>query len=354
MYRKLLISVGAVVLLLAQAVSANPLTPASANTRDTYRSRQWGLDKIQAEEAWPTAAGGGAIIAIVDTGVDMTHEDLASKILYYSDADFVEPRGTCITRRRRKVCRQDGAQDKDGHGTMVAGIAGAATNNGLGIAGVAPDAVILPVRVLPGGGRDGSTHDVAAGIVYAADKGAHVINLSLAYDQMSDPLANPQPIHDAIDYAWEKGAVIVVAAGNAAVPACAEPSAHPRALCVGATDPQDLRSYYSNSDPGAQQWFMVAPGGAGVQCSGDIISTTLATKSGSGCSTTTGYEVSSGTSLAAPAVSGAAAMLAGHGLTNDVIVNCLLDNADDLGTPGTDSIYGSGRLNAARAVTACV
>lgn len=346
-----------IAILGALSLLCAPATLAAANDApqgDPYRGRQWGLDKIKAEQAWASADGGGAIIAVVDTGVDLDHEDLAGKVLYFSDADFAEPRGTCSMRNGKRVCRQDGAQDTNGHGTMVAGVAGAATRNGAGIAGAAPGAVILPVRVLTGGDRSGSPEAVAAGIRYAADKGADVVNLSLSYDTASNPFGTGEAIYDAIDYAWTKGAVIVVAAGNGSGSACAGPFDHPEILCVGATDPRDLRTYYSNADPTQSQDFLVAPGGADVNCASNIVTTNLSTSRGDECSPGLGYAAESGTSFAAPFVSGAAALLAGHGLTNAVIVECLIRNTDDLGTPGPDSIYGYGRLNAARAVTACV
>lgn len=131
--------------------------PAAAATNDTYRAKQWGLNKIQAEAAWTTSDGTGAIIAVVDSGVDMGHPDLDGKLL--AGRDFVDG-GT--------------PQDENGHGTHVAGIAAAETNNSLGVAGTAPGAQILPVRVLDAEGS-GSTGAVADGIRYAADQGADFI-----------------------------------------------------------------------------------------------------------------------------------------------------------------------------------
>jgi subtilisin family serine protease len=222
------------------------VTPARGATSDPYRSRQWGLDRIQAETAWAAADGTGTLIAVVDTGVDLGHPDLAAKIVAYPDADFVEPNGTCTGSRRNRTCVQDGAQDANGHGTHVAGIAAALTNNGIGVAGTAPGARILPVRVLDANG-EGTADQLAAGIRYAADKGADVINLSLGFpsgvDQVAKILGELDPVYAAVDHAWDKGAVIAIAAGNDSFPLCAEPSAHPRAICVGATDQNDLRSF---------------------------------------------------------------------------------------------------------------
>jgi subtilisin family serine protease len=330
--------------------------PASSTTSDPYRSKQWGLDKIQAEQAWATADGTGALIAVVDTGVDLDHPDLSSKIVSYSDADFSEPNGTCTGGKKNRTCTQDGAQDKNGHGTHVAGIAAAITNNGTGVAGTAPGAKILPVRVLDADGS-GSTDEVAAGIRYAADKGADVINLSLGFlsgvGEVVSLVGALDPVHNAIDYAWSKGAVVVIAAGNDGFALCAEPSAHPKAMCVGATDVRDVRSFYSNSDTTMTKQFVVAPGGDALTCSGDIFSTYLRSESVSSCSPERGYEALAGTSMATPHVAGVAGLLAGKGLGNQAIVDCVLRTSDDLGVPGRDPVYGYGRVNANRAVTGC-
>jgi subtilisin family serine protease len=347
------------VAVVVAALMATSLTggPAAAAPNDPYFARQWGLARIQAEPAWTVTTGNSALIAVVDTGVDLGHPDLDANIVSYPDADFVEPNGTCTNKKGQRTCTQDGAQDKNGHGTHVAGIAAAETGNGIGVAGVAPDARILPVRVLNADG-EGTVDQVAAGIRYAADKGAKVINLSLGYlsgeGEALSLLGALRPIYTAIDHAWGKGAVILVAAGNDSAPVCAEPSAHPKVVCVGATDSRDLRSYYSNSDPTMLKKFLVAPGGSGtvVICSEEIFSTYLRSEE-SFCSPESGYEGISGTSMAAPFVSGVAGLLAGKGLSNQAIVECLTRTADDLGAPGRDSIYGFGRVNANRAVTNC-
>lgn len=334
--------------------------PAASATSDTYSLKQWGLVKIQAEQAWATGAdGAGALIAVVDTGVDLGHPDLSSKIVYYPDADFSEPDGTCTRvgkgKNATKECTQDGAQDKNGHGTHVAGIAAAITNNGIGVAGVAPGASILPVRVLDAEGG-GTSDQVAAGIRYAADKGAKVINLSLGFlsgvDQVAKVIGELKPVYDAIDYAWSKGAVIAVAAGNDGVPICAEPSAHPKVVCVGATGRDDVRTFYSNNDATLTSKYVVAPGGEALTCAGDIFSTLLRGVK-TYCSPEDGYDAYAGTSMATPHVAGVAGLLAAKGFSNEQIVNCIISTTDDLGIPGRDSIYGYGRVNAYKAATGC-
>lgn len=344
----------AAVSVAALALSAAPV---GAATTDPYRPQQWGLDRIQAEQAWPVSNGSGVTVAVVDTGVDLTHPDLQANLVTFSDADMVEPNGTCTKapgKNGARTCTQDGAQDKNGHGTHVAGIVAAVTNNGTGVAGVAPGAKVLPVRVLDADGS-GTTDQIASGIRYAADKGAKVINLSLGFlsgvGEVVRVTGGLAPVYQAIDYAWGKGAVIVFAAGNDAVPLCAEPAAHPRVLCVGSTDRNDVRSWFSNSDATLTKYYVMAPGGSALSCSGDVLSTYLR-GAGSFCAED-GYEALAGTSMAAPHVAGVAALLSAKGLGNQAIIDCIIANSDDLGTPGRDPVYGYGRVNATKAVTNC-
>ena len=340
--------------------------PAAAASNDPYFDRQWGLHKIQAEEAWATTTGTGSLVAVVDTGVDLTHPDLQANVVVASGADFVEPNGNCSG--GGKTCAQDGPQDENGHGTHVAGIVGAVANNGIGVAGVAPGARILPVRVLDEKGN-GSTDHVAAGIRFAADQGADVINLSLGMTSGQGEalglIGLLDPIYDALDYAWSKGSVVLVAAGNDSVPLCAEPASGHNVLCVGSTESRDLLSWFSNSDATTLDAYVTAPGGDGLgllslgassptgeMCDGDILSTYLRSKT-SYCSSEQGYEAIFGTSMATPHASGVAALLAAKGLTNQQIVDCITRTSDDLGLAGRDPIYGYGRVNAKKAVTGC-
>src|SRR5688572_31699476 len=223
---------------LATALLGAPASGSVGPSGDPHLSKQWGLHRIGAPDAWSTADGSGVLIAVVDSGVDLAHPDLADKIVSFPDADFVDPKGVCES---GKSCIQDGAQDQNGHGTHVAGIAAASTDNGIGVAGTAPGAKILPVRVLDAEGA-GQTKRLALGIRYAADKKAQVINLSLSYrtaepDSLTGRL---RPVREAISYAVSRGSVVVVAAGNESIPVCAEPSASQEVLCVGATDQSDM------------------------------------------------------------------------------------------------------------------
>lgn len=356
-------------LLVAAAAGMVALSaaPAGAAPSDPYFSRQWGLQKVQAEQAWTTTTGTGAIVAVIDTGIDLTHPDLATNLLAATDADFVEPNGECTGPKNNRTCTQDGPQDENGHGTHVAGIVAAVTNNGIGVAGVAPGAKLLPVRVLDEDGN--GTGDIVAGIRYAADRGADVINMSLGYPsgagEVLGLIGGLNSLYAALDYAWDRGSLVVVAAGNDSAPLCAEPASGHHVICVGATDSRDLLSWYSNSDATTFDTHLVAPGGdsgAGFSlgpnsptaslCSGDIFSTYLRTAR-SWCSSEAGYEALAGTSMAAPHVSGVAALLASKGLTNQQITDCLLRTSDDLGAPGRDPLFGYGRVNALKAVTGC-
>lgn len=329
------------VTLLTVALVALTAAPGGAVSNDQYRSKQWGLDQIRGDQAWTKTTGAGVLVAVIDTGVDLGHPDLASKVVVRSGSDFVDKK------------KNDGPQDENGHGTHVAGIAAALTNNGTGVAGTAPNAKILPVRVLDADGS-GSTDQVARGVRFAADQNAKVINLSLGVlsgvDKVAKIIGELDPIYEAFDYAIAKGAVVVVAAGNDSVPLCSEPSGHLGVICVGAVDANRIRSFYSNGDATMTGHYLVAPGGSALTCSGDIFSTYLRSKTTS-CGTT-GYEALAGTSMATPFVAGVAALLSAQGLTSSQIIQRLTSTATDLGSPGRDPVYGYGEVDAARAVGA--
>jgi subtilisin family serine protease len=313
----------------------------SASPNDPLLGRQWGLEQIKAPGAWARGAlGAGATIAIVDTGVDLNHPDLRGKLLPGVDLVSDEP------------C-SPGAQDLNGHGTHVAGIAAAATNNGIGIAGTAPEAKILPVRVLDATGS-GTAADIAAGIEWSADHGAQVINLSLGNDV---PLVDLTGLGSAVDYAWSHGAVIVAAAGNSTAPFCDFPAAPAHAICVAATDSNGLPSSYSNFPLRFDGGVAVrAPGGDGSgSCdpTADIWSTYWPGASGADAEACppTGYEPLAGTSMATPFVSGVAAMLRGAGLSNQQVMDCLARTSSNGGS--YDPVWGYGIVSADAAVAGC-
>jgi subtilisin family serine protease len=317
--------------------------PAGSVPNDPLRPTQWGLDQIKASGAWSRGAlGAGVTIAVVDTGVDLKHPDLQGQLV--PGVDLVTDE-TCTP----------GAQDLNGHGTHVAGIAAAATNNGIGVAGTAPQAKIMPVRVLNSAGA-GTASDISAGIRWAADHGAQVVNLSLGSD-VSIPLIDLSGIAPAVDYAFAHGAVVVAAAGNSTLPFCSDPSSYAHAICVAATDASGFPSSYSNFPLRLDGGVAVrAPGGDGSGSCGDqadIWSTYWPGASGADAERCApkGYEPIAGTSMSAPFVSGIAAMLRGAGLSNQQVMDCLKRTSSNHGS--YDPVNGYGLVNAESAVAGC-
>ena len=314
---------------------------AEAST-DPLQSRQWGLSMVRATTAWSGATGEGVIIAVVDSGVDKDHPELADKLV--KGASFVGcPEG-------KRPC--DNWDDDSGHGTHVAGIA-AAPLDGVGVVGVAPNARIMPVRVTQGG--RGTSRDFADGIRYAVDNGADVINMSLggvpgvkqAYDAVGFDVA----VAKAMQYAIDHGVLVVYSAGNESAPVCGQHSLFDgqAALCVGAVDKRKIHSAYSNVGMGVD---VVAPGGLGsVFCDDDEdILSTYSIAHDTECPDSGGYETTAGTSMAAPFVSGIAALLAENGITGEAAGARIKATAVDLGLPGNDSVYGSGLVDAVKAL----
>ena len=288
---------------------------------------QWGLRKIQAPKAWDilsTTGGANIIIAVIDSGIDLDHPDFACPNKLLLGQDFVN--------------NDDDPQDDFGHGTHVAGIAAACTNNRVGVAGVAWAAPLLPVKVLDAAGQ-GSYSNLAAGIIYAVDQRARVINLSLGGTSDS-PI-----MRDAVSYAVTRGRLVVAAAGNCATggSGCSGlinpvmyPAAYDEVVAVAATDSGDNRAGFSEYHPYVD---VAAPGV-------NIYSTLLDNT----------YGWLSGTSMATAFVSGLAALLwSADGNLSATQVRTLIESkADDLGTPGKDVYFGYGRINAWRTLDARV
>jgi subtilisin family serine protease len=310
---------------------------------------QWGLERIGAPGAWSRGTGEDITIAVVDSGVDLTHEDLA---------DQLDGHVSCIGAGGRAASCRGSGQDDNGHGTHVAGIALAATGNGRGVAGVAPDARLLAVRVLENdcsGGAcsaTGSTADVAAGIRWATDHGADVINLSLGGGTLQGVLGCT--FCDAVEYAWSHGAIPVIAAGNDSVLPAGFDDEH--AVIVTATTRGDTRASYSNASSGLlhrARWPVSAPGGEAETdpddcATGGTPKGILSTYWQGG--QRDGYACLAGTSMAAPHVAGALAVLRSTGLSPTESVDQLLRTSQDLGAPGRDDVYGMGRIDLGRAV----
>ncbi len=303
-------------------VYATPLAPPD----DPYYASgdQWNLNNtgqtggtpdadIDAPEAWEITTGtDDIIIAIVDTGVDLNHPDLNAKIV--AGYDFVN--------------NDNNAQDDHGHGTHVAGIAAAETNNATGVAGVSWGAKIMPVKVLDRYGY-GTYADVAEGILWAAEHGAKVINLSLGGSSPSNTLRNA--VRTAYD---DYGCIIAAAAGNGYGNGVDYPAVYTRTIAVAATDDDDLWASFSDYGPEVD---VAAPGV-------DVYSTYAIDS----------YGYLDGTSMATPHVAGLAALVwsVNPNLTNDEVRGIIEDSADDLGTLGRDDYFGEGRINAYQALSA--
>jgi serine protease len=320
--------------------------PASAAPNDPLYAKQYGPQQVHAEQAWATSRGAGAVIAVVDTGADLTHPDLASKLV--PGATFVGCDPSCGNGDWKGP---DGVgQPNDTHGTHVAGIAAAATGNGIGIAGVAPDAKIMPIKVLEDG--SGSFEDIAHGIRYAADHGANVINMSLGGVQGTQALSLTgvdTAVQDAVSYAVGKGVAVIAAAGNDAVPVCNTPGFDNGVMCVVATDKREARAAYSSGPVRPDLNTVAAPGGAALPACGEDILSTFPVGTGSGTCAGKDYDEIAGTSMATPHVAGVAALLAAQGCPVADIYQAITSTAR---TPGVDArgtftpAYGYGIVDA--------
>ena len=348
--RRLVLLLSALALALVNA----PAASAAAAPNDALWAEQWGPQQVRAPEAWTTSTGAGQVIAIVDSGVDLSHPDLAGK--FVPGATFVgcATNGPCGDGDWESGGKAAGAPDP--HGTHVAGIAAAVTNNSQGIAGVAPDASLMPVKVL--GEEGGTFQEIAAGIRWAADHGADVINLSLGAlpgVQALEITGIESNATEAIDYANSKGVVVVAAAGNEFASICGSPSFNDGALCVVANDRYELRANYSNFAVKPDLMTVSAPGGQGALfCEEDIIST-VPIGAEEYCPSNAGYDSYAGTSMATPHVAGVAALLTAQGRSNENVYDVLMSTAR---TPGVgvrgvyDPVYGYGIVDAEAAVAA--
>ncbi|WP_435851486.1 type VII secretion-associated serine protease mycosin [Streptomyces thermolilacinus] len=317
-------------LLAALTATALALLPAAPAHADGIRARQWGNEAINADRAWNTTRGQGITVAVLDTGVDDTHPDLAGNVL--PGKDFI---GFGAQRGDRAWAR---------HGTAMAGIIAAhghGPGNGDGVIGVAPEAKILPVRVILEGAdkaRARARHTrgsaLAQGIRWAADQGADVINLSLGDDSES---AHPEAAEDAaVQYALAKGAVVVASAGNGGEKGdrVSYPAAYPGVIAVTAVDRYGTHASFSTS-----RWYATvsAPGV-------DVVIADPDRK----------YYEGWGTSAAAAFVSGAAALVrAAHpDLTPAQVKKLLADTARDAPQGGRDDEKGYGTVDPAAAIEA--
>ena len=274
----------------------------------------WGVDHIEADLVHPTYTGDGITVAIIDTGINYNHPDLAAN--YVGGYDFVN--------------NDNEPLDDNGHGTHVSGTV-AAVADGNGVIGTSPTAGLYGLKVLDSAGS-GYYSDIAAAIQWAANNGIHIASLSLGGSSDS------QTLHDAIIAADDAGLLIIAAAGNDGNPPgkgdnMSYPAKYNEVLSVGATDQNDNRASFSST---GNELDIMAPGVS-------ILSTYQ-----------DGYAYASGTSMATPHVSGVAALIfASDGtLSNSDVKQILINTADDLGTSGWDSKYGYGLVDADGAVSA--
>ena len=312
------------VLLLISSLFLS-ITPAFAETGAVYRAdlsgTQWGLHAVRAYEAWQVSKGKGVVVAVLDTGVDGTHPDLEGRVLAgYSSMEELD-------------IEEGMNSDVDSHGTHVAGII-AGSDDKKGITGVAPEAVILPVQVL--GFSGGSDLTVAKGIDWAVANGAKVLNLSLGGGR--NPFDKGGSLScEAVGRAYDAGVVVVVAAGNSAASGNPrnEPASCRGALSVAAVDEVFNRAFFSSFD---ESVGISAPGRrvvSSIPVGADLP-----------------YASWNGTSMAAPFVSGVAALIIAKnpGIAASEVVQILKDSSNDLGVTGSDPETGSGLVDAAAAV----
>jgi subtilisin family serine protease len=342
-------------LAAASTLALTVAAPAAAAPNDPLYADQWGPQQVRAEQAWSTSTGSGTTIGVVDSGVDFDHPDIAGKLL--QGATFLDCGTTSCGNGDWESGPAERQAVKSTHGTHVSGIAAATTNNGVGIAGVAPDARILPVKVLDEDG--GSFEDIALGIRYAVDHGASVVNLSLGALPGVQALVITGQITDvqeAIAYARERGVVVVAAAGNDfASPLCGTPGFDRGALCVVSTDKREARSAFSNFAMNQELDAVAGPGGSLAPiCGEDVVSTVpLGTGASAVCGYGTDYDEYAGTSMATPHVAGVAALLAAQGRSDEDIVTALETTARHPGTDVRgvfDPVYGYGIVDAEAAV----
>jgi serine protease len=301
-------------------IEPNYIYQAFEAPNDPDYDKQWNLRSINVESAWDETKGSGITVAVIDTGISEVPDLKATK--FVKGYDFVNDRID--------------ASDDAGHGTHVAGTIAQSTNNNYGVAGIAYEASLMPLKVL-GASGGGTVADIAEAIRYAADNGADVINMSLG------GAGESQLMEDAINYAHQKGVVVIAAAGNSNQNSASYPARYPHVIGVAALDSVGVKAPYSNFGAGVD---ISAPGGSEA---GKILQETIDPESGQ--SIFEGYQ---GTSMAAPHVAGVAALVKAAGVKEpDEILNILKQSSRVVKEDPLNH-FGAGHLDAAAAVKLAV
>lgn len=304
-----------------EAIDPNYVYQAYDIPNDPEYSKQWNLRNINIEAAWNESKGANTIVAVIDTGISQVPD--LQNTQFVAGYDFVNNR--------------EDAADDNGHGTHVAGTIAQSTNNSYGVAGVAYETKLMPLKVLSSYGG-GTVADIAEAIRFAADHQADVINLSLG------GFGDTHVLKEAIDYAHQKGVVIVAAAGNANTNAAAFPARYANVIAVSALDSTGAKAAYSNFGAGVD---ISAPGGAlnGDNPNGGVLQETINPETGE-----TQFIPLQGTSMAAPHVAGVAALIKSVGVQDPQAVAQVLQKSARVIQGDELNHFGAGQLDAGAAV----